>query len=298
MKPLTLLLLFGLFFSLNVQAQKPWRAKLFVHFLDSNNQIVTDTVWFGADSLGDVGYQLGLDVIDTNVQWNKVYSSDELIKVQYNTDCANLKTNIIKFEKGNKSFKFFASGYPIALSWDSIDFKYNDSIFKITYLELTSFNGYIFGTDRQVFRIIGDSYRIVNGDYVYVGSFVSQIDSIRIIKEMSLISDCRTKNEFFEFSINLIMGPRFGVGIAEINANKEFIVYPNPFNNSLTLKSNLLKKLTKLRIYNSAGRLVIDSYINGSDMTIETTALPPGVYYINFSDDVSTRSKPLKLIKL
>ena len=298
MKPLTLLLLFGLFFSLNVQAQKPWRAKLFVHFLDSNNQIVTDTVWFGADSLGDVGYQLGLDVIDTNVQWNKVYSSDELIKVQYNTDCANLKTNIIKFEKGNKSFKFFASGYPIALSWDSIDFKYNDSIFKITYLELTSFNGYIFGTDRQVFRIIGDSYRIVNGDYVYVGSFVSQIDSIRIIKEMSLISDCRTKNEFFEFSINLIMGPRFGVGIAEINANKEFIVYPNPFNNSLTLKSNLLNKLTKLRIYNSAGRLVIDSYINGSDMTIETTALPPGVYYINFSDDVSTRSKPLKLIKL
>ena len=65
-------------------AQPPWRAKLFVHFLDSNNQIVTDTVWFGCDSLGAEGFQSGLDVIDTSLQWNKVYSADELIKTKFN----------------------------------------------------------------------------------------------------------------------------------------------------------------------------------------------------------------------
>ena len=132
MKPFTLLLLFGLFFSLNVQAQKPWRAKLFVHFLDSNNQIVTDTVWFGADSLGDAGYQPGLDVIDTNLQWNKVYSSDELIKVQCNTDCANLKVNIEKFTK-NITLDFFCLGNPVSISWDTLDFFYRDSIYPLVF---------------------------------------------------------------------------------------------------------------------------------------------------------------------
>jgi len=64
-------------------AQAPWRAKLFFHFLDSNNTIVTDTVWFGCDSLGDIGFQQGLDVFDTIVKPNKVLGFDSLVQIQY-----------------------------------------------------------------------------------------------------------------------------------------------------------------------------------------------------------------------
>ncbi len=86
-------------------AQPPWRARLYVHFKDSNNTILSDTVYFGLDSLGGDRLQVGLDVIDTNVLQNKVYSSDALIKQQFNTDCANLKTNILSLIPLIKQFQ-------------------------------------------------------------------------------------------------------------------------------------------------------------------------------------------------
>jgi hypothetical protein len=298
MKPIALFLLFMMLFSLGSNAQKPWRAKLFVHFLDSNNQIVTDTVWFGTDSLGDVGYQPWLDVIDTNLQRNKVYSSDELIKTQYNTDCANLKVNIIKFKKRENTFKFYAFGNPVALSWDTTDLKYYDSSFTITYLDIIAYNGYIFDIDRYIFRIIKDSYTMVNGDYEYVGSTVSEIDSIRIIREMRQGSICRTKNEFFEFDINFIMGLRFDVGIAEINPLPELIVYPVPFNNFLNIENKIGNKLLKIKIYDLTGRLVFEAPLNNSDIRVDTIYLPSGVYYLKLYDEVTALNKPLKIIKL
>jgi hypothetical protein len=214
-------------FAYSVNAQAPWRAKLFVHFKDSTNKIVTDTVWFGCDSLGDVGFQPGLDIIDTNLKYNHVYASDDLVKARFNADCANLKKNIHGFRKKESSFKFYAIGNPISMSWDTMDFKYFDSTYRLSYIEIKPQNGYVNGIDGKFYVIAGDNYYLINGQYVF-DKFCMFKDSIILLPE-SFLTECNFSKLIFSFNINIYMSWRWVSGIDDPIELEEPKVYPNPF---------------------------------------------------------------------
>ncbi|MCG9879784.1 MAG: T9SS type A sorting domain-containing protein [Bacteroidia bacterium] len=279
-------------------AQAPWRAKLFVHFLDSNNQIVTDTVWFGCDSLGAEGFQPGLDVIDTNLQWNKVYSADEIIKSQFNTDCANMKTNIIGFKKKESSFKFYAIGNPISISWDTLDFMYFDTIYRLSYTEIRTANGYINNIDQRYYNVTEDNYKIIGGQYIFNGFWVNPNDSVKLLPE-SLHGACVFSNYAFEFNINLIMGPRFINGIYELVQQGVLNVYPNPFSNKLMVYQIGTADFSEIILYDMHGKELFKKPLENDVTLFDTANLPAGIYYMTFMQNNNSKLyKPFKLIKL
>jgi hypothetical protein len=285
--------------SIKSSAQAPWRAKLFVHFLDSNNQIVTDTVWFGCDSLGAEGYQEGLDVIDTNLQWNKVYSADDLIKAQYNTDCVNLKTNIREFNtdrfKGI-TFLFYCIGNPISMSWDTSNFIYQiDSTYRFSSARINSKNGYVYAIDAKEYLICADRYTRINNEYFYDG-FEFESDSIRIIPE-SLIPECKI-NSAFSLEVKLLMGWHQFTGIDKYYLTNQLITYPNPFNDKLFIESNINQQKYNYSIISLQGIEQLQGTIHADKQEIDTNQLAPGIYFMQLYEDNTLISKTYKIIKL
>jgi hypothetical protein len=289
-------LLLGFFLvSITTFAQAPWRAKLFVHFKDSNNNIVTDTVWFGCDSLGDMGYQAGLDIIDTNLQYNHIYSTDNIIKTQYGTDCANLKTNIIGFKKKESSFTFYAIGNPISMSWDTMDFRYFDSTYRLSLIEIRPVNGYVNGIDGLYYTIAQDNYYIIGGKYIY-NRFRMSKDSIRLLPE-SLLDECNFSKMIFSFSINIYMG-WLNVGYREESNYMNGIFYPNPFSSKIFIEQAILEPM-ELTIFSSEGKIEYTHNIISNKTAIDTEDLKPGIYFIQLSNSITNQNyKPIKLVKI
>jgi hypothetical protein len=290
-------LLLGVFLliGLTTFAQAPWRAKLFVHFKDSNNKIVTDTVWLGCDSLGDVGYQPGLDVIDTNLQWNHVYSADNMVKTQYNTDCANLKRNIIGFKKKQSSFGFYAIGNPVSMSWDTMDFRYFDSTYRLSLIEIRPVNGYVNGIDGLYYTIAQDNYYLIGGKYIY-NRFRMSKDSIRLLPE-SLLAECYFSQMIFSFSINIYMG-WLNVGYNKESNYINGIIYPNPFSNKIFIEQSIQEPMEAI-IFSSEGQIEYRQNIISNKIAIDTEGLKPGIYFIQLSNNNTNHNyKPIKLIKI
>jgi hypothetical protein len=278
-------------------AQPPWRAQLFVHFYTDSGRIVTDTVWFGCDSLGAEGYQEGLDVIDTNLQWNKVYSADDLIKAQYNTDCANLKTNIRGFKKKESYFTFYAIGNPVSMSWDTLDFMYFDSTYRLCLVEIRPLNGYIASIDRKYYEVAGDSYSIINGQYIYRGFWINRFDSVEVIPE-SRNNGCTFSRRVFEFRLNIYMGWQDFTGLEELIANGVLSIYPNPFSNSITIRNTSDVQFNEAVLYNMQGEVILKENLNNELTSINTSHLAQGIYYLCLNGNKTQYAKPIKLIKL
>jgi hypothetical protein len=292
-------LLLGVFLliGLTTFAQAPWRAKVFVHFKDSNNKIVTDTVWFGCDSLGDVGYQPGLDVIDTNLQWNHVYSVDNIIKTQYNTDCANLKRNIIGFKKKQSSFRFYAIGNPVSMSWDTMDFRYFDSTYRLSNIDISAINGYVHALDGKGWGIGGDLYKKFGNNYSYQGFWCNTIDSIKVLPE-ALITGCNYTSNGFVFDVKIYSGWWDFTGLKEIFITNFLNVYPNPFFDKLFLEKNTAEPI-EITIISSEGKIEHTQNITSNKTEIDTEKLKPGIYFIYISNNNTNQNyKPLKLIKI
>jgi hypothetical protein len=292
-------LLLGLFLliSITAVAQAPWRAKLFVHFKDSNNKIITDTVWFGCDSLGDIGYQAGLDIIDTNLHYNHVYSADNIIKKQYGTDCANLKTNIIGFKKKISLFRFFAFGQPISISWDTMDFRYFDTAYRLSSIDIIALNGYIHALDGGSWGIASDSYITIGNKYYYQGFNFNPIDSVKIFPE-SLLSDCYNNSNGFSFDVKIYMGWWDFTGISEILKTDYLYIYPNPFNDKIFFEKSTLETI-ELKIFSSEGYVEYTQNVMANKTTIDTENLKPGIYFIQLSNyNTNQKYKPFKLIKI
>ena len=82
------------------------------------------------------------------------------------------------------------------------------------------------------------------------------------------------------------------VGVRELNYNHESIsVYPNPTDEVVNVKLEKANAIsfTKLFIYNSLGQLVREEEIvfKEKEITVSTSDLPPGIYQLKFSSEVS-----------
>ncbi|WP_452221968.1 T9SS type A sorting domain-containing protein [Lacinutrix salivirga] len=78
--------------------------------------------------------------------------------------------------------------------------------------------------------------------------------------------------------------------VAEEKSN--FSIYPNPTTNFITIKSNSLKHLDDIKIYNSIG-LFVGSY-KIENMTIDISNLSSGVYFIKLKNHASSVQKFIK----
>ena len=290
-KRIFFLILYLVFVQL-VFAQKPWKAKLFIHFLDSNNKAVTDTIWFGLDSLGDEGYQEGLDVFDTVGSVNKILSHDSLVQNQFNTDCGNLKYNIKKMKYGETRFDFYAMGRIISMSWDTTDFLYDDTLNSIylSYSILTPQNGYIRGIDAENFYMLS---RYKNKRY-------NLRDSVFVINESPLFY-CNRQYRAFGFSLTVAFVKELSNLSVKQTEETNFLIGPNPLkdNVNISFKNEAFHNKLNLKVHTISGKLVKETYlsVNDGDANIDLADLDQGIYILSIEDETNRKVTYHKIIK-
>ncbi len=83
-------------------------------------------------------------------------------------------------------------------------------------------------------------------------------------------------------AINAIMPLCTTTGVNNTYNNNEFIIYPNPFNTSLTIKVvNEMNSNYKFKLYNVLGAEVLAKDINQAETRIVTEGLAKGIYFYN-----------------
>lgn len=276
----------------NIYAQKTWRAKLYVHFLDSANKIRTDTVWVGCDTAGGDGFQAGLDVFDTIGANYKILSHDSLVQVQYGTDCGNVKTNIKKFSYTPVSFDFYAMGKIVSLSWDTTDFIYDDSLNKY-YLEnasLISYNGYILGIDINTHFIV----------WRFNGKNYFNKDSIWAAEESPLFY-CNRSFDLFRFRLYVRFSQSLKFeGLYWVDKEIDVSITPNPFNNYININVKTENKSDfYFYLYNSTGILLKKFFnkYNEYDSILKMDDVKEGLYILEIRDAENTFEIRKKIIK-
>jgi hypothetical protein len=78
------------------------------------------------------------------------------------------------------------------------------------------------------------------------------------------------------------------------NDNSDFFVYPNPTNGFFTASFGSFSKYKEVTIYSQDGRVIKSSKVeNSSEMTIDITRYPEGLYYIKITDNNSSCTKKI-----
>jgi hypothetical protein len=84
----------------------------------------------------------------------------------------------------------------------------------------------------------------------------------------------------------------FSVGIDEKAENTEWIVFPIPASDVITIQNNSGRTMEGILISNSLGEKVYEKYGLFNQMTIDTSNWPSGVYF------VQSETKVIRIIKL
>jgi hypothetical protein len=89
------------------------------------------------------------------------------------------------------------------------------------------------------------------------------------------------------------------VGVKETGTNDNILIYPNPANDVLNVlvQSTVNSQQSTVEIYNSVGQLVTMSLVEGSQSSINISALSAGIYYCTVKTYKTTFSKKMVVVK-
>lgn len=78
--------------------------------------------------------------------------------------------------------------------------------------------------------------------------------------------------------------------VIELNLDKTdlFQISPNPVNDILHIESNRSAAITKMMLYNSAGKLLMEKVVGGYNAVLDFSGFRPGIYILKLSDDKGT----------
>lgn len=74
----------------------------------------------------------------------------------------------------------------------------------------------------------------------------------------------------------------FPVGVAEMETSIDFVVYPNPCKNMVSLKIPRTEGIKNLYVINSLGQEIISKEITDPETDMDVSKLPRGLYLIRF----------------
>jgi hypothetical protein len=79
------------------------------------------------------------------------------------------------------------------------------------------------------------------------------------------------------------------VGMNELLSDAEFVVYPNPARDYVTIKTNT--SIKQIKVYNYVGQIVAEEIVGDEIYTINTAGYNSGIYFIQVetSEGWSTR---------
>ena len=68
------------------------------------------------------------------------------------------------------------------------------------------------------------------------------------------------------------------VGIEEVSADENIIIYPNPAQNVVHINTSV--DVEQIQLINNSGQLVLSSYSTGKQMDLDISELEPGIYFV------------------
>jgi hypothetical protein len=82
-------------------------------------------------------------------------------------------------------------------------------------------------------------------------------------------------------AMSTTMAPVCGpAGISDLDAKDAITIYPNPFTNQINIQWTALQiNKCEFRLYNVLGEEVVNSFVNSTNDTFDTSNLPSGVYF-------------------
>lgn len=84
------------------------------------------------------------------------------------------------------------------------------------------------------------------------------------------------------------------VGINDLEASNDFVVFPNPSKGVFTIQQNVFTKTTTVEVLNLLGERVYSSSANKQSQRIDLSNAPKGVYFVKLTD--GTKSKVKKVV--
>ena len=153
-----------------------------------------------------------------------------------------------------------------------------------------SINGYFFwdnqfpaaGVSIPFYAYGGSSYKWNFGDGTAIVNTTSSMtpvnhtyastgtDTITVV-----ISNSCGKTETLKQIINIGT-----VGILEKNYDNNFVIYPNPANDNITIESTIVNKDAMISIYNIQGELLLQQTMLQNKTNVNVSALPSGLYFV------------------
>jgi hypothetical protein len=264
-------------------AQKPqWKSKFTVHHPISG---MSDTIWIGCDENGALGYQAGLDVLDTGPAKMPIFIrvGDPVVKSQLNTDCSNLKTSILNFDTFVEWLVYVYSDsfppYPfpdapdsihnaISVTWDTIEFVYSHNSYYLADIILYNLNGYFSA------EIDGTYFPIYQRNKAYLFKNNAYIE----LENPSW--ECASNIYAFKFKIRVAFADPVGF---KSFGGQRFKVFPNPNRGRFTIITD--QHLNgKLSITDSKGKLITSMDYYGTEASININS-KPGLYLLRITDD-------------
>jgi hypothetical protein len=103
--------------------------------------------------------------------------------------------------------------------------------------------------------------------------------------------------DFLCDSLNPLYDDNYDLGVNDLRTNQtDFILYPNPSNESITIKGAENQIISKVEIFDLNGKLLFSKNPNVKQLNIDISNYQKGAYFVKCSDEKNSRI--LKLIKL
>ncbi len=87
----------------------------------------------------------------------------------------------------------------------------------------------------------------------------------------------------------------FELGKDEITLRNDYDLFPNPVNDQLVIRATSHMQRTEYSILDVTGKKFTSGILSNSVNTIDLSALPGGIYFLNINDGFSTSKKIIKL---
>ena len=85
--------------------------------------------------------------------------------------------------------------------------------------------------------------------------------------------------------------------IEDIQINFSVNIFPNPVTDIVTIKLENQEKGYRLKLFDLAGKLILDDSINSNEILIPFSAYSTGVYFLVFTDRKNKKLKTYKIQK-
>jgi hypothetical protein len=253
MKKTTIL---SLIFAANLcLAQPQW--KFHIAFEDATG--AKDTIWLIWDTTATGGVQgSGYDTLLGEGPFNFDYSIFNVWTHNENGDSTKTTAfpyNAIGFLPLIYAFNY---QYPITIRWDT-------SLFYASYLPMPV--GYI-------------NVAIIDNDYFFFVNNDPLLHAFNMLLDNNVLAPVVGWGSQSQFPMIFYIAKDPFITIAEIQKN-EFKIYPNPFNNSITVSGR--EKINGIQILSMEGKIVYNSpsiISSFSPISIPTDQLLPGIYIL------------------